>query len=123
MYNYQLKESEKQSAIGYINKCNDKYCMIALTDVCRIFDNNQHCISCLDDDACATMTMANGTYYMVDPHSHDVKGCQNDKGASVLLYFDAKERLLVYLHMLAVQLVAIQFEVMPYKIQNRLTIQ
>ena len=32
---------EKQSTIDYINRCDDEYCMTALADAYRIFDNNQ----------------------------------------------------------------------------------
>ena len=77
----------------------------------------------LDDGTCAIMTMANGTYNMFDPSSGDVMGFQNYKGAAVLLYFQAQERILAYPHMPAVQLDVIQFEVMLYKIGNDLTIQ
>ena len=87
MYNCQPKLSKKQSTIGYINSCDDKYCMIALVDAYKIFDSNQHCILCLGDAACGIMTMANGTYCMLDPHSCDVMGFKNDKGEALLLYF------------------------------------
>ena len=86
--NYQFKVYEKQSTIGFKYRCDDEYCLIALADTYRIFDS-QHCILCISDAACAIMTVASGTYYMLDPHSHDVMGFQNDKGAAVLLFFQA----------------------------------
>ena len=83
--------SEKQSTVGYINRCDDENCIIALADVYiyRVFDNNQHYTSCLGDASCAIMTMANGTYYRFDSHICDKKGFQNGKGAAILLYFQA----------------------------------
>ena len=87
MYNCKFKVYEKQSTIGYINWCNDKYCMIALADAYRILDNNQHCILCLGDAACTISTVANGTYYMFHTHSCDVMEFQNDMGTAVFLYF------------------------------------
>ena len=89
MYSCQFKVSEKQSSIGYKSRCENEYHMIALATVYRTFDNDQHCILCADEVACAIIAMANGTYYMIDPHSHDVIGIQNDKGAAILLYFQA----------------------------------
>ena len=47
---------------------------------------------CVGDAACAIMTLTNGTYYMFDPHTHDVMGFQNDKGAAIILYFQVQER-------------------------------
>ena len=38
----------------------DEYCIIALVDTCRIFPNNQQCILCIGDDACAIITITNG---------------------------------------------------------------
>ena len=76
--------SVKQSTVGCINRCDDEYCRIALDDAYRIFDNNQHCILCIGNPTFAIITMTNVTYYMCDPHSHDVKVFQN-KGAVVLL--------------------------------------
>ena len=95
--------------------------MKTLAYLYRIFGNNQHGILCLGDVVCAIMTMANGTYYLFNPHSHGVIGFQDDKGDAVLLYFQAKEKLLAHLDMLEAQLGAMQFEVTPYKIQNDLT--
>ena len=69
------------------------------------------------------MNVAKGTYYMCDPQSCDVIGFQNYNVWAVLLNIQAQHRLLAYLHMLAAQLSAIQFEVTHYKIQNDLIIQ
>ena len=76
--------------------------MISLADAYGIFDNNQHCILCIGDAACAIITVADGTYYVFDTCSHDVTGFQNDKRAAVLQYFQTQDRLL-YLHMPAAQ--------------------
>ena len=35
-----------QSTIGYMNRFDDEYCMIALTDAYRIFNSNQHAFLC-----------------------------------------------------------------------------
>ena len=63
--------------------------MIAFADAYRLFDNNQHCIFCVGGAACAVVTKDNGTYYMFNPHGHDMMGLKNYKGAGVLLYFQA----------------------------------
>ena len=38
---------------------------------------------CLGDAVCAIIVMANGTYSLLDLHSHDIMGFQNDKVAAV----------------------------------------
>ena len=96
--------------------------MIAFADAYIISVNNQYCIVCAGDAACAITTVANATYYMFDSHSSDVTGLQNDSGAAVLLHFQAWKKLLAYLHVLRAKLGAIQFEITPYKVQNDLTI-
>ena len=83
MYNLYFKVSEKQSTIGYTNRCDNKYSMTVLADACMIFDDNKHYKLCVGDAACAIMTMANGTYYMFGPHSHDMTGFKKDSGALV----------------------------------------
>ena len=70
---------------------------------------------CVGDGACAIMKVANDTNGMFALHRHDITGFQNDNIAAVLLYFQAQERLLAYLHMAVAQLGAIQFETMSYK--------
>ena len=53
---------------------------------------------CAGVAACAFMTVVNGTYYMFNPHSCDVMIFQNDKGAVLLLYFQAWEIISISAH-------------------------
>ena len=90
--------------------------MRTFADAYIICDDNQHCIIYVGEVTFITMTMANGTYEIVDLQSHDMTGFQNDSRAVLLLH-------LAYLDMLAAQSSTKLFEVTSHKIQNDLTIQ